>query len=192
MLIRRAAPAAALLAACCLTAPAGAAKLPACAVVEDAKGDSPDGSLDITKVTYAKVGKSLEIRLAIAALAENATTGWGDRFQANFRANDKLVEVYWKRSRTRDVEANVFYQSGLRVDGTFVSDAGISAKHDLDAGTVTITVTLAAVKAGVGKSLDGAAITEIGAVAFASFVATNQQSDIVESTKSFVVADCRA
>jgi len=193
--MRRLTPALALLAvtAGSLTAAADAApKLAPCPKVDDAKGDAADPSLDITGVTYSKVGKSLDVTIAVNKLAENVSTAPGDRFEAVFTANDKKVEVYYKRSRTREEEANVFYQQGLRVDGVFVSDSGIAAKYNLDTSTVTISITLGALKAGVGKSVDGATITDLGAEALGSLVATNSSADVAESTKSFKVTACKA
>jgi len=185
--------AAAVAALCVAAVPASAAaRVPVCPVVTDPKGDAtpPDASLDVTSVTYSKVGKDLAVTIKVDKLAENVSTAWGDRFQAEFNANDKAVEVYYKRSRTRNEEANVFYQSGLRVSGTFVSDAGIKAKHDLKASTVTITIALTSLKAGVGKSVDGAEISDLGASAQRSFIGTNNRADTVTSETSFKVAPC--
>lgn len=169
-----------------------AAKVAPCPVVPDAKGDFADPSLDITQVTYAKVGKALSGTIKVAKLAENVATAWGDRFMLTFTANDREVEVYYKRSRTRNEEANVFYQQGLRVDGVFVSDAGIKAEHNLDASTVTITIALPALKSGVGKSVDGAEISDLGARAQGSFIGINNPADSAESDLTFKVAPCVA
>lgn len=183
-----------LLSSAGLATATAAPKLPACPTFADAKGDVvlPDDSLDITKVTYAADTGNFVVKITVAKLAENVTAAPGDRFQATFKAGEKLVEIYYKRSRTRAEEANVFYQQGLRVDGVFIND-GVKATHDLKTNTVTMTVKLSALRSAAGKSSVSAGVTEMTATAFGSFVATNEAYDEAagKPTQKFKVAPCK-
>ncbi len=174
------------------TAAEAAPKLPFCPVVEDATGDTDDSGLDITRATYAKVGKTLAVTIGVERLPAFANTAPGDQFDALFTASGKKVQVFSKRSRTGALEGTQFFQKGLRVDNVFISDVGIDAKYDLGASTVTISITLGALSAGVGKPVDGSVIGALGAASLRGLVARTLPADSAESTKTFRVAPCRA
>lgn len=171
-----------------------APKVPACPSFTDAKGDAlgGDASLDISKVVYSATKDAFNVRITVAKLAENVAMAPGDRFQATFKAGEKTVEIYYKRSRTRSEESNVFYQQGLRVDGTFVTDA-VNAVHDLKKNTVTLTVKLGVLRSAAGKSSVADGVTEMRAIAFGSFVATNEAYDeaAAKEGQTFKVATCK-
>jgi hypothetical protein len=178
-------------------AAAAAKKLPACASFTDAKSDAGyvagtgEATADITKVVYSASATEFVVRISVASLADNFTQAPGDRFQATFKAGSKTVDVYYKRSRTRDAEANVFYQQGLRVDGTFITDA-VTAKHDLKANTVSLIVKTGVLRNAVGKASLDEGLSELTARAMGSFVATNQTVDTATAPDSmgFKVAPC--
>jgi hypothetical protein len=162
-------------------APALAAKAPAaCPSFTDAKGDSgpaPDAATDITAVTYKTVGKELVATLTVDKLADRPMLAVGNRFQFDFKLAGHDVTLYYKTSPTRDVEANAFYQQGLRVDGTFVNDA---VNPSIKGNTVSIGVTFSELKGAAGPVL-GKPITAMTASTLLSYVATNEPSDSAEA-----------
>ncbi len=156
-------------------------RLPRCLVYGDPKGDSGAGvpaasgdpAMDLTKVGYAVTRDSLVGKLTVDALGDNPTKAWGDRFQLNFTFGEKLVEIYWKRSRTRDSEQQLFHQAGIRVDGTFVSESGVKGTYDRATNTMTLSVTTKALKAAVGKAVDGVVVGDVAALVYGSYVSNN-------------------
>ncbi len=161
-------------------APAFAAKTAPCATFADPKGDTspgPDPALDITSVTYKTVGKSLTGVITLDKASAHPAFAPGNRFELNFKVAGHDVTIYYKNSATRDAEANAFYQQGLRVDGTFVTDA---VEGKIDGNTVTLSATYAELKGAVGAKVMGAAVTGLQAAARASYVATNQTFDTAD------------
>ena len=157
-------------------APAVAKPAAPCATFTDPKGDSgppADAALDITSVTYKTVGKELVGTITADQVSSHPTFAPGNRFQLDFQLAGHAVTLYYKFSPTRDQEANAFYQQGLRVDGTFVTD---TVTGTVKGNTVAIAIPYAELKGALGKVM-GKPLTGLTAQALASYVATNQSWD---------------
>jgi hypothetical protein len=175
-------------------------KLPKCLTFADPKGDSGPGapaatgdpSMDFTTVTLAVVKDTLVAKMTVATLGDNPTMAWGDRFQLNFNYDGKAVEIYYKRSRTRDTEAMVFYQQGIRVGGTFVTDSGISGIYDKATNTMTLATKFTTLKSAAGKGILGGRIEDVNTVVYSSNVAENILWDKADAPDgaTFKVATC--
>ncbi len=160
-------------------------KLPKCLTFTDPKGDAGvvapavtgDPALDFRQVTLSVTRDVLAVRMVVDAIGDNATKAWGDRFQLNFGYDKKAVEVYYKRSRTRDTEANAFKQQGIRVDESYVTDVGITGTYDQATNAMTLTVTLATLKSALGNRVVGGWIGNVATFTYGSFVSGNVNAD---------------
>jgi hypothetical protein len=170
--------------------------LPLCLTVADAKGDSGlegtptgDPALDLTSVRFSTADNSLVTTFTVDKWADRPTASAGNRFQATFTVAGKVVDIYYKNSPTREQEANAFYQQGIRVNGTFVTDA-VTAK--VSGNAIAVSVKLNVLKSAVGATVQGAKATAISGTAMGSYVATNEAWDKAETPGSFVVGGaCR-
>lgn len=180
------------------TSPHGKAKgkpkpppLPKCLTYADPAGDSglapgtTDPALEITSVRMSTAAdRSLLTAITVAKYADRPLLGAGNRFQVSFTAAEHLIDVYYKLGPARDAERNAFYQSGVRVDGTFVTDAVTAA---VKGNTVTLAVKLATLRGAAGKAVEGAKATGITAYAMSSYVATNETWDKAVAPGSFTI-----
>lgn len=180
------------------TSPHGKAKghpkpppLPKCLTYADPAGDSglapgtTDPALEITSVRLSTgADRSLSTAITVAKYADRPLFGTGNRFQVTFTAAEHVIDVYYKLGPARDTERNAFYQSGVRVDGAFVTDA---VKGAVKGNTVTLTVTLATLRGAAGKAVEGAKATGITAYAMSSYVATNETWDSAAAPTSFTI-----
>lgn len=170
--------------------------LPLCLSVVDEKGDSGlastpsnDPSLDLTNVRFSTANNALVTTFTVDKWSDRPLAAAGNRFQTTFTVAGKVVDVYYKTSPTRNEEANAFYQQGVRVDGTFVTDAVTAT---ISGNTIAVAVKLTTLKSAVGATVQGAKATAVEAVAMGSYVATNQPWDEVTTPASFVVGGaCR-
>lgn len=173
--------------------PAAVAKkakpLPACVQYTDAAGDSGargvtalnDPALDITKVRFSNVDKSLVADISLSKYALRPNAGVGARYQLTFTVDGKVVDVYWKNGPLREHEANAFYQQGVRVNGTFVHDG---VKGSVRENVVTLAVKLTMLKSAVGSTVEGVKATDVRAIAMSSYVGTNESWDTAPAPAS--------
>ena len=165
--------------------------LPKCLAYTDDAADSglvpgsADPALEITGVRMSSApDRSLLTAITVAKYADRPLFGAGNRFQVTFNAAGHAIDLYYKIGPARDAERNAFYQSGIRVDGTFVTDAVTAEVKD---NTVTLAVKLAALKGAAGKAIEGAKATDINAMAMSSYVATNETWDEAAAPGSFTI-----
>lgn len=172
--------------------PAALAKakpLPACVQFADPSGDSGvrgvtaanDPALDITKVRFSTVDKALvaDITLSKYALRPNAAVG--GRYQVTFTVDGKVVDIYWKNGPFREQEANAFYQQGVRVNGTFAHDGVTGSVKE---NVVRLAVKLTMLKSAVGSTVEKAKATDARAIAYGSYVGTNESWDTAPAPAS--------
>ena len=165
--------------------------LPRCLTYSDPAADSglapgtADPALEITSVRMSTAAdRSLLTAITVAKYAERPLFGTGNRFQVTFTAADHVIDLYYKIGPARDAERNAFYQSGVRVDGTFNTDAVTAT---VKGNTVTLAVKLATLRGAAGKAIEGAKATEITALAMSSYVATNETWDKAVAPGSFTI-----
>lgn len=202
-MIRRPLAALACVALGAVVFPASAAPLKACTKFTDAKGDSVmtlqvneppappspevpvtpvrDPALDIISVVFKPAGKGLAMAITVDKLTERPAYATGNRYQLDFSVGADEYTVYYKNSATRSQEAEVFYQSGVRTNGTF-SHADVSATFS--GNTITLILSGAALKTTFGSKAVGSKITKIKATAFASYVADNEYYDVATAPGS--------
>lgn len=191
--MKRLAVAAALAALVAAPVPAAVARpLPKCVQYTDPTGDSGfegltplnDPAMDITKVRFSTQDSAFVMEMSLAKVAQRPMFGTGGRYQVTFDVEEHTVDVYWKYGPAREYEANAFYQQGVRVDGTFMHDAvSGSVKGD----TVRIAVKLNMLKSAVGRKVQGVRATNVEALAWTSYVGTNQQWDAARAPEPGVV-----
>lgn len=157
--------------------------LPACVTFTDAASDSgPEGqtalddpALDITKVRFSTTGDTLVAQVTVSKYAERPMLAPGNRFQASFTVDGKLVDIFWKTSPIRDYEGMVYIQQGVRVNQ--------AVKHkevtgSVSGNTVTMSVKLNMLKSAVGAKIEGLRATNVHATALGSYVANPVEWDI--------------
>lgn len=202
---RRAVAAAALALVIATALGAVAAPAKACPKITDAQGDArpepedgvavpqlADQALDISSVTFKPAGKGLAVAMTVAKFAERPAYAVGGRYQAQFMMDGRLIEIYYKIGPARAVESNAFYQSGIREDGSFISE---SVTATVSGNTITLAVSATDLKTALGPKAVGSKITGLAAIALGSYVATNfawDQATAPASLSYVIGAACRA
>lgn len=190
-----------LLAAVCVAATVTAvpsyADGPSCVSFTDPVGDgaisdsdvpasvpAPDSALDIKAVKYASTAKALVATLSLVApKADHPTFAPGSRAQLQFEVDGKSVVAYYKYSGTREAEANLYYQAGIRVDGVFSPAAVIG---ELKGSDVVMTIRYTEFKA-AGAAIAGKKLTKLEGHMLGSYVGAslNWDTAAAPASKSF-------
>lgn len=177
-----------------LPAMAAAPKLKPCPTFADAVGDSMpqedlplsalgDPALDITKVVYRNQGSGLAFDLTVAKYAPRPTFSPGNRYEVDFHMDGRLIQIYYKDSATRSVEANVFYQSGIR-DGDTDTFLSAAVTGSVSGNTITMVVAKNDLKEALGPKAIGSKISQLTATAYGSYVAYNVAWDVATAPTS--------
>jgi hypothetical protein len=172
--------------------------VPRCLALADPRGDAlvrdlaptNDAALDLTAVRFpASRDRSFVVTLTVAQWGDRAATGVGSRFQVAFAVGDKVVDVYYKTGPARLVEAELFYQQGVRVGGVFFSPDVIATRTG---NTLTLSVKLSVLSDAVDRPVAGVTARQVEATTWSSYVATNDIRDTVTTLAPLVLgAACR-
>lgn len=171
---------------------------PSCVTFGDAASDSgPEGvtavndpALDITKVRFATSGDALVAQITVSKYAERPALAVGNRFQATFTVDGKVVDVFWKTGPIREQERQVYFQQGVRVNEV-VKHGEVTGS--VSGNTVTMSVKMNMLKSAVGAKVEGLRATNVLATVHGGYVADKVQWDIARGPGTgFVVGQaCR-